>query len=90
MQSCNLATFIVIKKQEETAFETQEAVLEGFEALGFVVQVSSSSLYHFSMDDIWSFIQDVQSERDYLAYDIDGIVIKGCNSLAIQEGLVLP
>ncbi len=79
----NLATFIY-QEAGETAFETQEAVLEGFEALGFVV--NPRRLVTSSMDDIWSFIQDVQSERDYLAYDIDGIVIK-VNSLAMQEEL---
>ena len=40
------------------------------------------------MDDIWKFIQEVAAERDELAYDIDGIVIK-VNSLAMQEELVL-
>ena len=37
------------------------------------------------MDDIWKFIR-IAAERDELAYDIDGIVIK-VNSLAMQEEL---
>ena len=39
-----------------------------------------------SMEDIWTFIQEVAAERDSLPYDIDGIVIK-VNSLAMQEEL---
>ena len=38
------------------------------------------------MDEIWDFIQAVGQDRDDLAYDIDGVVIK-VNSLAIQEEL---
>ncbi|WP_369351110.1 NAD-dependent DNA ligase LigA [Streptococcus hillyeri] len=79
----NLATFIY-QEAGETTFETQEAVLEGFEALGFVV--NPRRLVTSSMDEIWDFIQEIQAERDHLAYDIDGIVIK-VNSLAMQEEL---
>ena len=38
------------------------------------------------MDEIWDFIQAVGEDRDHLAYDIDGVVIK-VNSLAMQEEL---
>ena len=38
------------------------------------------------MDEIWDFIQAVGQDRDHLAYDIDGVVIK-VNSLAMQEEL---
>ncbi|MFR2078926.1 MAG: hypothetical protein ACLS3V_04285 [Streptococcus sp.] len=33
---------------------------------------------------IWDFIQAVGEDRDHLAYDIDGVVIK-VNSLAMQK-----
>ncbi|WP_019792120.1 NAD-dependent DNA ligase LigA, partial [Streptococcus sobrinus] len=78
-----LATFIY-QEAGETDFPTQEAVLEGFAKLGFVV--NPRRIVTSSMDEIWDFIQAVQSDRDGLAYDIDGIVIK-VNSLAMQEEL---
>lgn len=79
----NLATFIY-QEAGQTDFETQKAVLEGFEKLGFTV--NPRRLVTSSMDAIWDFIQEIQSQRDELAYDIDGIVIK-VNSLAMQEEL---
>ncbi|MFC3931478.1 NAD-dependent DNA ligase LigA [Streptococcus dentapri] len=79
----NLATFIY-QEAGETGFTSQEAVLEGFADLGFTV--NSRRIVTSSMDEIWDFIQSVQTERDNLAYDIDGIVIK-VNSLAMQEEL---
>lgn len=78
-----LATFIY-QEAGETDFPTQEAVLEGFADMGFVV--NPRRIVTSSMDEIWDFIQAVQADRDNLAYDIDGIVIK-VNSLAMQEEL---
>ncbi|MGT2914093.1 NAD-dependent DNA ligase LigA [Streptococcus criceti] len=78
-----LATFIY-QEAGETSFPTQEAVLEGFAKLGFVV--NPRRIVTSSMDEIWDFIQAVQADREHLAYDIDGIVIK-VNSLAMQEEL---
>ncbi|MGT2930548.1 NAD-dependent DNA ligase LigA [Streptococcus dentasini] len=79
----NLATFIY-QEAGETNFATQEAVLEGFEKLGFTV--NQRRIVTSSIADVWDFIQTVQAERDDLPYDIDGIVIK-VNSLAMQEEL---
>ena len=78
-----LATFIY-QEAGETDFPTQEAVLEGFADMGFVV--NPRRIVTSSMDEIWDFIQAVQADRDNLAYDIDGIVTK-VNSLAMQEEL---
>lgn len=78
-----LATFLY-QEAGDVTFETQEAVLEGFEEMGFVV--NPRRLVTASMDEIWDFIQEIQAERDSLPYDIDGIVIK-VNSLVMQEEL---
>lgn len=37
-------------------------------------------------DDIWDFIEEIQSKRDRLPYEIDGVVIK-VNQLSLQEDL---
>ncbi|MCL2677215.1 MAG: NAD-dependent DNA ligase LigA, partial [Streptococcaceae bacterium] len=78
-----LATFLYQEASPETN-STQEEVLEYFEKLGF--QVNPQRVFAKSMDEIWSFIEDMEKLRDSLEYDIDGIVIK-VNNLAEQEEL---
>lgn len=63
---------------------TQNAVLDELARYGF--SVNTKRITTSSMDEIWTFIQDIAEERDRLPYDIDGIVIK-VNSLAMQEEL---
>lgn len=79
----NLATFLY-QEVASTDKTTQNDVLEELAGYGF--SVNPRRITTSSMDDIWKFIQEVAAERDELAYDIDGIVIK-VNSLAMQEEL---
>lgn len=78
-----LASFLYQEASPSQA-QNQEDVLEKLEALGF--SVNKKRLISSSMQDIWSFITQVEDERDNLSYDIDGIVIK-VNNLAMQEEL---
>ena len=78
-----LATFIY-QEASPTTRQTQADVLSELSDYGFVV--NPRHLISNSMAEIWDFIQDIEKERDQLAYDIDGIVIK-VNSLAMQEEL---
>ncbi|MCB2846593.1 NAD-dependent DNA ligase LigA [Streptococcus dysgalactiae subsp. dysgalactiae] len=78
-----LATFLY-QEASPTTRSQQDHVLKALADLGFSV----NQRYHLSssMDEIWNFIQTVEAEREQLAYDIDGIVIK-VNNLAMQEEL---
>lgn len=79
----NLATFLYQEASPSTR-DSQEKVLKHLEQLGFVV--NQRRLLAHSMDEIWTFIQEIGQERDQLPYDIDGVVIK-VNDLAGQEQL---
>ena len=63
---------------------TQNDVLNEVAELGF--SVNPRRIVTSSMDEIWDFIQAVGQDRDHLAYDIDGVVIK-VHSLAMHEEL---
>lgn len=78
-----LATFLYQEVGSEER-ESQEAVLEHLESLGF--SVNARRILSSSMEEIWNFIESVDQTRSDLPYDIDGIVIK-VNSLAMQEEL---
>lgn len=78
-----LATYLY-QEASPTNRSTQSAVLKELSEFGF--SVNNRYIVSASMDEIWEFIQTIQEERDQLAYDIDGIVIK-VNDLAIQEEL---
>ncbi|MBM7636155.1 DNA ligase (NAD+) [Streptococcus saliviloxodontae] len=78
-----LATFLY-QEASPTERATQDEVLKEVADLGF--SVNPRRLITSSMDAIWDFIQEVGRDRDHLAYDIDGVVIK-VNSLAMQEEL---
>lgn len=79
----NLATFFY-QEASPTERETQDDVLRELTAYGF--SVNDRRIVTESMNEIWNFIQQIEADRDDLAYDIDGIVIK-VNSLAMQEEL---
>ena len=79
----NLATFLY-QVASPSPRDSQEKVLKHLEQLGFVV--NPKRILAESMDEIWNFIQEVGQEREYLPYDIDGVVIK-VNDLAGQEEL---
>ena len=78
-----LATFLY-QEASPTERLTQNDVLNEVAELGF--SVNPRRIVTSSMDEIWDFIQAVGEDRDNLAYDIDGVVIK-VNSLAMQEEL---
>ena len=78
-----LATFLY-QEASPTERLTQNDVLNEVAELGF--SVNPRRIVTSSMDEIWDFIQAVGQDRDDLAYDIDGVVIK-VNSLAMQEEL---
>ena len=78
-----LATFFY-QEAGPTERLTQNDVLNEVAELGF--SVNPRRIVTSSMDEIWDFIQAVGQDRDHLAYDIDGVVIK-VNSLAMQEEL---
>ncbi|KPJ22001.1 NAD-dependent DNA ligase LigA [Streptococcus phocae] len=78
-----LATFLyqTVDSPDQT---TQAEVLEHLADLGF--SVNSNYIVSSSMAEIWDFIQEIETVRDQLPYDIDGIVVK-VNHLAMQEEL---
>ncbi|KXT76182.1 NAD-dependent DNA ligase LigA [Streptococcus sp. DD12] len=76
-----LATFLY-QLAQPTEDESQTAVLEHLQELGF--SVNPDRLVTASMTAIWDFIQQVQTKRDQLPYDIDGVVIK-VDNLEQQE-----
>ncbi|GGE37937.1 NAD-dependent DNA ligase LigA [Streptococcus himalayensis] len=79
----NLATFLY-QEVESTGATTQEGILQTLVEHGF--SVNSQYALAQSVEEMWSFIERIQEERDQLPYDIDGIVIK-VNDLAMQEEL---
>lgn len=79
----NLATFLY-QEASPTGRATQDEVLRELQNYGF--SVNKRRITTPSMNEIWDFIQIIGQERDSLAYDIDGVVIK-VNSLAMQEEL---
>ncbi|CAM4168738.1 NAD-dependent DNA ligase LigA [Streptococcus penaeicida] len=79
----NLASFLY-QEASPSQEVSQVGVLDKLANLGFAV--NRRRLLSSSMDEIWDFIQEIEAERDQLAYDIDGIVIKVAD-LAMQEEL---
>ena len=78
-----LATFLY-QEASPTDQATQEKVLAKLNGLGFVVNPHHKIAT--SIEQVWTYIQEVAAMRDQLPYDIDGIVIK-VNDLAVQEEL---
>ena len=78
-----LATFLYQEASPATN-DTQEEVLEYLEKLGLVV--NEQRAFATNISEIWAFIEKVATQRDSLAYDIDGVVIK-VNQLAQQDAL---
>ena len=79
----NLATFLY-QEASPTQVGSQEAVLNKLADLGF--SVNPTHILADSIEAVWEFIEKIAQERDSLAYEIDGIVIK-VNDLAVQEEL---
>ena len=79
----NLATFLY-QEASPTQVGSQEAVLNKLADLDF--SVNPTHILADSIEAVWEFIEKIAQERDSLAYEIDGIVIK-VNDLAVQEEL---
>ena len=79
----NLATFLY-QEASPTQVGSQEEVLNKLADLDF--SVNPTHILADSIDSVWEFIEKIAQERDSLAYEIDGIVIK-VNDLAVQEEL---
>jgi DNA ligase (NAD+) len=57
-----------------TYFDRHSKTLDALDAAGFKVNPHRKLVD--SMDEVWSFIQEWESKRDSLPYEIDGIVVK--------------
>ena len=79
----NLATFLY-QEASPTQVGSQEEVLNKLADLDF--SVNPTHILADSIESVWEFIEKIAQERDSLAYEIDGIVIK-VNDLAVQEEL---
>ena len=67
-----------------TIFERHSEALKALQTAGFKVN-PNHRLVH-SLDQVWVFINEWESKRDALPYEIDGIVIK-VDRIALQEEL---
>ncbi|MDN6385243.1 MAG: NAD-dependent DNA ligase LigA [Alkalibacterium sp.] len=81
--SRNLNVFLYSLAQiEERDIDSQSDALGLMDDLG--INTNSVRRIYDSMDEVWEFVQEYQSKRADLPYEIDGIVIK-VNELANQE-----
>lgn len=78
-----LATFLY-QEASPTAASSQSQVLEKLQSLGFVTNADYAVVD--TIEAVWDFIQEMGAKRQYLPYEIDGVVVK-VNDLAIQEEL---
>jgi DNA ligase (NAD+) len=66
------------------AFRSQGDILEGLKSLGFRINPLIRS--RIPLDQVLACYRELEKERDHLAYDIDGMVIK-VDDLALQDTL---
>ncbi|MGL5977532.1 MAG: NAD-dependent DNA ligase LigA, partial [Erysipelotrichaceae bacterium] len=66
---------------QASGVSTHEAGLQKMAELG--IRVNQTRKVCHSVDEIWSFIEEITQQRDALPYEIDGMVIK-VNDLAMQ------
>lgn len=81
--SRGLASFLY-QEASPTDLASQSEVLEQLKKLGF--RTNSDVKVANSIQEVWSFIEEMAEKRNSLPYEIDGIVIK-VNDLVIQEEL---
>jgi DNA ligase (NAD+) len=74
----------ILLENGRTYFDHHSKTLDALDAAGFKVN-TNHKLVH-SMAEVWAFIQQWESKRDSLPYEIDGIVIK-VNRTALQDEL---
>ena len=74
----------LLLRDGRTYFDRHSASLDALAAAGFKVN-PNRALVH-SIDEVWDFIQPWEAKRDFLAYEIDGIVVK-VDRTALQDEL---
>lgn len=80
----NLAAFLYSSPNiEELQVHSQSELLQKLSALGFVT--NEHRVVCRSIEEVWSFIEQMNAKRNQLPYDIDGIVIKVDDFMAQEE-----
>jgi len=74
----------MLLKDGRTYFDRHWQTLNALDAVGF--KVNSSRKLAKDFDEVWSFIEQEESKREKLPYEIDGIVVK-VDRTALQEEL---
>ncbi len=76
------AFFYTLVQPENFEVTTQEEALQKISLWGLRINPDYNRFEH--IEEIWSTIEDIDSKRQELPYDIDGVVLK-VNEFAIQE-----
>ncbi len=74
----------MLLKDGRTFFDRHWESLEALDAAGFKVNASRKLARNF--DEVWAFIEQEETKREKLPYEIDGIVVK-VDRTALQEEL---
>src|ERR1700730_3855002 len=74
----------MLLKDGRTIFDRHWKTLEALDAAGFKVNPSRKLAKNF--DDVWAFIEEEETKREKLPYEIDGIVVK-VDRTAVQDEL---
>src|SRR5579872_4025719 len=74
----------MLLKDGRTIFDRHWKTLDALDAAGFKVNPSRKLAKNF--EDVWAFIEEEESKREKLPYEIDGIVVK-VDRTALQEEL---
>lgn len=74
--------FYTLMNPEEYGVETQEEAIQTISRWGLKTNPSYKKFKQ--MDEVWSYIEQANTNRQELPYDIDGVVIK-VNSIEVQE-----
>jgi DNA ligase (NAD+) len=74
----------MLLKEGHTIFDRHWKTLDALDAAGFKVNPSRKLAKNF--EDVWAFIEEEQTKREKLPYEIDGIVVK-VDRTALQDEL---
>jgi DNA ligase (NAD+) len=74
----------MLLKDGQTHFDTHWKTLNALDAAGFKVNASRKLVKNFA--EVWTFIEQEETRREKLPYEIDGIVVK-VDSTSLQEEL---
>ena len=76
----------MLLKDGRTIFDRHWKTLDALDAAGFKVNPSRKLAKNF--EDVWAFIEEEETKREKLPYEIDGIVVK-VDRTALQDELGL-